>query len=309
MFGSVMLQSAAGSRSGGSAPSLLLDQLSVSASVAFSTRKIRGDYNGPCLRVRRTSDNAEQDIGFDASTGVLDRAAVLAFVGSSYPAYVTIWYDQSVNGLHLTQPDTTKQPSIVDQWGYINDIASGVPSLGFSAQSPNAACMKTISQSVLPGGEDPCMVVATVGATTSSQKALIYYGDPVPDTGTAYTIYNAYSRLFGTDDLPTLHMKAYSSELYGGSNPLPFAPVISGVFGTPGSTALKAYVDGSLLMQQSGWYYNTLSPSQLFVGAMPDETTDPWHDVISELVIVPGESVADRTLLENSLMTYERSGL
>jgi hypothetical protein len=45
------------------AASLLLDTYS-GAAVAYSLRKLRTAYSGSAIRVRRSSDNAEQDFGF-----------------------------------------------------------------------------------------------------------------------------------------------------------------------------------------------------------------------------------------------------
>lgn len=68
------------------------------ADFGYSLRKINKSYNEACIRVRRTSDNQEQDIGF---VGIdLDTASLLAFVGNS-DGQVNIWYDQSGNGLDL----------------------------------------------------------------------------------------------------------------------------------------------------------------------------------------------------------------
>ena len=50
-----------------SSESLLLDTYS-GASVAYSLRKLSSTYSGSTIRVRRSSDNTEQDIGF---TGVM----------------------------------------------------------------------------------------------------------------------------------------------------------------------------------------------------------------------------------------------
>ena len=59
----------------------VLDQVSVSSAAAYSLRKLRAAYTGSAVRVRRSSDNAEANIGF-ASNGDLDTAALLAFVGA-----------------------------------------------------------------------------------------------------------------------------------------------------------------------------------------------------------------------------------
>jgi hypothetical protein len=77
--------------------------------------------------VRRSADNAELNIGFAAS-GDLDADSLLAHVGSG-DGFVTTWYDQSGNGLHVGQTDPTKQPRIVSN-GVMNMI-NGRAALGF----------------------------------------------------------------------------------------------------------------------------------------------------------------------------------
>jgi len=89
----------------------LLDQFS-GAAAAYSLRRLRNAYTGNCIRVRRSSDNAELDIGF-TSTGVLDTAALLAHVGAG-DGFVTTIYDQSGNSQHPIQTDANRQPIIVE---------------------------------------------------------------------------------------------------------------------------------------------------------------------------------------------------
>lgn len=78
--------------------------------MAFSYRKVVKDYVGSAIRVRRISDNAESDIGFDVS-GNLDLAAYNAFQGVSSLRLRT-WYDQSGNGYDATQTTAGLQPTI-----------------------------------------------------------------------------------------------------------------------------------------------------------------------------------------------------
>lgn len=63
----------------GVAANLLLDTYSGSAA-AYSLRLLRTDYSGNAIRVRRESDNQEQDIGF--ANNVLDTATMESFVNS-----------------------------------------------------------------------------------------------------------------------------------------------------------------------------------------------------------------------------------
>jgi hypothetical protein len=82
---------------------LILD-LYPNAGFAFSVRKLRSAYTGYCMQIKRSSDNAVQDIGFD-SNGYLDTAAIASFVGAN-SATISIWYDQSGNSINLTPTGT-----------------------------------------------------------------------------------------------------------------------------------------------------------------------------------------------------------
>ena len=57
----------------------ILDQLSVTSSAAYSLRRLRNAYTGSAIRVRRSLDNAEADIGFSGTD--LDETALMDFVG------------------------------------------------------------------------------------------------------------------------------------------------------------------------------------------------------------------------------------
>jgi hypothetical protein len=88
----------------------ILDQLGIPAAAAYSLRRVRSAASLAC-RVRRSSDNAELDIGFAASDD-LDTASLLTFVGNGN-GFVTTWYDQSGNGRNAAQTASVEQPRIV----------------------------------------------------------------------------------------------------------------------------------------------------------------------------------------------------
>jgi len=94
----------------------LLD-LYPSAAAAYSVRKLRTAYTGSAIRVRRSSDNAEQDIGF--TSGNLDTSSLTTFC-SGTNGFVTTWYDQSGNGRNGTQSTAVNQPQIVSSGSVIN---------------------------------------------------------------------------------------------------------------------------------------------------------------------------------------------
>jgi hypothetical protein len=90
-------------------PALLLDSYP-GASVAYSLRLLSSSYAGSAIRVRRSSDNAEQDIGFTA--GVLDTSTLLTFCGGGN-GFISRWYDQSGNLKDNIQLSSGAQPRIV----------------------------------------------------------------------------------------------------------------------------------------------------------------------------------------------------
>lgn len=92
----------------------VLDGLSPTA--AFSMRRLRTAYTGSAIRVRRSSDDAQTDIGF-TTTGDLDTVALLAFVGAG-SGFVPVWYDQSGNERNVSQPNPGFQPRIVSAGVY-----------------------------------------------------------------------------------------------------------------------------------------------------------------------------------------------
>lgn len=98
---------------GGGGGSLPLDTVTT-AVLAFSVaRKLRTAYAGSAIRVRRSSDNAEQDIGFDGS-GNLDESALTAFTGAN-DGFVVKVYEQSghASAVDFGNATAATQPQIV----------------------------------------------------------------------------------------------------------------------------------------------------------------------------------------------------
>ena len=116
---------------------LLLLDLYPNATMAYSLRKLRTLYAGNAIRVRRSNDNTEQDIGFDAN-GDLDTAALTTFC-SGTNGFVTIWYDQSTGSFDATQTTAINQPQIVSSGSVLTtngkptiSVDGSNDSLGFS---------------------------------------------------------------------------------------------------------------------------------------------------------------------------------
>jgi hypothetical protein len=94
---------------------------------SFSIRKVSSSYTGNAIQVRRSNDNALQNIGFTIN-GDLDTTALKNFVGNNN-GFVSIWYDQSGNGRNASQTTSSLQPSIVS--GGVISRRLGQPSIYF----------------------------------------------------------------------------------------------------------------------------------------------------------------------------------
>lgn len=97
------------------------------ASAAYSTRKLSRTATY-CMKVRRTSDNATQDIGFGGLGGGLDFNALQTFAAGS-DLLVQTWYDQSGNNRNAVQNTTSDQPAIY----YSSGGSSGSVTFGYSS--------------------------------------------------------------------------------------------------------------------------------------------------------------------------------
>ena len=107
----------------------LLDTYS-GASVAYSLRLLSSTYSGSAIRVRRSDDNAEQDIGF--RNNELDTSTLETFsIGSD--CFVVTWYDQSGGTNNATQTTASAQPKIVSSGTTITE--GGKPTIDLSSST------------------------------------------------------------------------------------------------------------------------------------------------------------------------------
>ena len=97
------------------------------AILGLSLDKLDKNYTGSAIKVRRSSDNAELDIGF--VDGILDTASLLDFVGSGN-GFVSVIYDQ-VGSNNMTQTTANLQGQIVSNVSVI--LKGGKPCIIRSA--------------------------------------------------------------------------------------------------------------------------------------------------------------------------------
>ena len=138
------------------------------AAAAYSLRRLDTTYTGSAIRVRRASDNAEQDIGFDNNE--LDTSALATFC-SGTNGFVKTWYDQSGNANNATQTSTSAQPKIYDSsTGVVTE--NSLPALQGSS-----TCTINIASSIIGAGN-----YSIYTAHTYSEADMLY-GGAVPTFG------------------------------------------------------------------------------------------------------------------------------
>ena len=108
-------------------PSFLFDSYG-GALGAYSLRQLNVNYTGAAVTVRRASDNATKDIGFDVY-GNLQQGDLEAFCAGT-DGFVSVWKDQSGNGNDATQTTPSLQPQIVSNGAVY--LTNGKPSIYFS---------------------------------------------------------------------------------------------------------------------------------------------------------------------------------
>lgn len=162
---------------GGGDPPTTIDNIGDSI-LALSVRKIISTYSGSCLRVRRASDDTEQDIGFDGS-GDLDTASISSFCGASV-GFVVTWYDQSTTGADVTQATFAAQPEIYD--GVAVLMSGGHPALFFRGDSLTER--DKLSSSTLPPLTDLPSTDRPWHVYTVSQQ--LSHTNPDASRGTVY---------------------------------------------------------------------------------------------------------------------------
>lgn len=136
-------------------------------------RRLLGSHAGPLLRVRRSTDDAELDIGWDAE-GVLDAAVLVAFCEGD-AGFVTRVYDQTGAGWDLVQPVAHRQPQVVRAGELLVTSAGRAVMEGETATSHVRGLVVTRTPSV-----EAEMVVAGFGVTGADNYGAL--GDLAPNS-------------------------------------------------------------------------------------------------------------------------------
>lgn len=278
-----------GKISGGGLPTPPLD-VYTGAAAAYSLRLLRTAYAGSAIRVRRSSDNAEQDIGF--VSGVLDTASLLTFCGVG-DGFVTTWYDQSGNVNDITNTTASNQPPIVLSGSTI--LKNGKPTLSFSTHqlqkdivsiSGNAysffGVADTTGDSVrtLFRNRQPGSFGAEEGSAFLELTASDLVSNTFMDDGVGNAIQASQDVIIDGNHLISTHYTLSTAALY-----------IDGIKnGTSsmgsGSTPLSGPIDLP--------YLN--------IGGL--RFSRPWKDTIQEIVLYNNDQLSNRTNIESNINDF-----
>jgi len=176
------------------------------AAAAYSLRSLSWAYGGPVVRVRRSSDNTEQDF----TAAQITDGTLAAFCGAG-DGFVRTWYDQSGNGCHAQQLTSASQPQIVSSGvllakngkaamaldGAGDTLTASIPSLltysnfsVFAVNNPaNASAADTTSQVIFgiqAGGAARSFPGLSYGAATgafTAEQISLFFTSPSVDGG------------------------------------------------------------------------------------------------------------------------------
>jgi len=275
---------------------LLLNTYSGSA-VAFSLRRLNSSYSGNAIRVRRSNDNAEQDIGF--VNNQLDTASLSSFV-SSNSAFITRWYDQSGNNVTASQATAANQPRIVNA-GTI-DSQGGKPSMYFV---PNSISGLTTTTNVAAGSYMSTFIVTKIDETTGGYKYITSIGAPAASSNFYGIILSAgggFQDWFAGDALAfgTGYNTGLGPRVISNGNIYNSSYALSSVF--LGSANTGYYVNGNAvatksLVQGNGDSNNTANT--LTIGSR--DGIDVYHGHLSELIIYRSNQFSNRAGIESNI--------
>ena len=168
-----------------------LDEFGQNALFGYSLRKVRDDAD-KCIRVRRSSDNSEQDIAFSGD-GV-DTAALQTFAEGA-DCYVKIWYEQLAGGTkHFATATPTQQPPIVLNGSVLTDPVTGLPAMRFSGSR--------YLQYTQTGGNytDSSGWATETLNTLTGAYSLFFVGQSYRASGTSYIVQSSNDSVVLADD-------------------------------------------------------------------------------------------------------------
>lgn len=262
----------------------LLDTYS-GAAAAYSLRKLRTAYTGSAIRVRRASDNTEQDIGFVDNE--LDTSSLTSFC-SGTNGFVKTWYDQSGNARNATQTTAANQPQIVSSGNVI--LENGKPAISFNShflQTTSAYPTQQYQNSfyVAQSTTTNNRVVDTRGTGASVQG----WHHKFSNAGDITIIDDGVNPYLGTSSISRSGQKLVSVLMYGGSG-----------------SSVDEYTNGSLEQSASDATTRDFDSGNVLTIAYNSngQNTQPFIGNLQEIVLYNSNQSSNRTGIETNINDF-----
>lgn len=249
----------------------LIDAITTS-NCAYSLRQLSSSATN-CIRVRRSSDNTEQDIGF--TSDVLDTSSLTSFVGAN-DGFITKWYDQSGNNVDAAQATAANQPKIVNSGSVLTE--GGKPAISFDGSDDYLTLSSTLSlsteHSIFAVAQTNDVTAVLVGSTSPTSNF-----NTNSSTSYAYNA-NGYFQAIGT------------------SSPLGHQAV--SVIRNAGTVTI--YKDGSSYASNTSFGSNAFTVKE--VGRRADLTSLPWDGTMQELIFYPTDKTSDLNDIDFTINSF-----
>jgi len=253
------------------------------AAAAYSLRLLDTNYTGNAIRVRRASDNAEQDIGFDGN-GDLDTSSLATFC-SGTNGVVKIWYDQAGSN-DATQTSTGSQPKIYDSsTGVVTE--NGKPTVQFDGSNDYLAT------SSIALNTSNIALFNVLKLTSSTFATWFSYGGYVAD-----------GFLIQRPNLNTVRYAVSASTFqdFGSNLTSTTAQILISLIDFDLHTSV--YIDSNLLAQQNNITASLTASKSIELGRRADNGTQHTPMNAQEFIFYPSDQSSNRTGIETNINDY-----
>lgn len=263
----------------------LLDEFT-GAAAAYSLRDLSLLRNAPVVRVRRSSDNAEQDF---TAAQVTD-GTLTTFCGAGN-GFMRTWYDQSGNGNHAGQATTAAQPQIVSSGSLVTD--GTMPAITFSSKWLDASDSASLRPATVS------MFVAC--STTSVGTNQVILGKNFGET---------YTMSYGISLISSKHRPSLDNV----ASPASAETTVSSPSNLASNTRYLLFQSYDLSQLRGGhnggveYSISTTGAIQYStppfrIGALGNDLF-PFLGKIQEVVVFPSAQVSNRTAIESNINAH-----
>ena len=279
----------------------LLDTYS-GAAAAYSLRLLRGEYNGSAIRVRRTDDNEEQDIGFRNND--LDTSALATFCGTS-DGYITTWYEQSgaSGAANMTQSTASNQPKIYD--GATQSVLTDneKPSIEFDYTSTqHFSASPTNWNSIVDDTNHTISMVYNLNQY-NSPRSVVYNitGDEVSsgqgNTHIAMARSNQLRIGYYDKSIGSYTKTAgFAQSIGGAQNGVQY--LVTSIFDT---TDFNSFANSTIEDNTTSNPEGGINANKFFIGCHSNGTTNPMDGKLQEFIIWNVDQTSNRSNIETNI--------